>query len=1445
MFSNRVIGLFSQIPVILYSRGPSFIINYDAHTVLFLNSETLVTNNPGNSALDSSTNNFTITNTGSVTQGSICPFDPFEKSAYFNGVNTYLSAASNSAFGFETGDFTVECWVYPIKQGGHGASNYDCIIDFRNNILSAAAGVLYSFNNGTGIRWFVSNQDRITGGSIPNNKWTHLAVSRSSSSTKLFIDGVQSGSTYSDTTNYILNSPISIGRFYNGTATLQNGIFEGYISNVRVTKGQALYTSNFTPATGALSLTANGAATPSVEPLSSNVSLLTLQTGNLFNDNSTNNFTLSNTNVGIYPLYPFTSSSITYSSSAHGGSLYFNGSNWVTTPNISTFDFSLSSTNFTIEAWIYRQGSGTSRGIIGARQNITAHGWCLYSNTNNRLNLGAIIIGSSYQEYILSNITIPQNVWTHVALVKDSTGYIGFVNGISGTKISNVNGLDYKSAQPLIIGALGSGGELPFLGNISDVRITRGQALYTTNFTPPSAPLSLTDNGGATPSVAPLSSNISLHVKGTNAEILDAVCKNNIFVGGSVRLETNTPTDQIIADQSTNNFSLSTTSTIDVTTNSVYAVSGFSGYFNGTSYLAITDTNVCITSGDFTIECYLYTSDTQFQIIGGTTSSGLGFGYNVDNNSQGLWLGRLGVGVDATSNNQIPYNTWNHIAVTRSSGNVKFFVNGIQSGNTTASNITYLSGTCYVGRDRSSAAGFYYTGYISDLRITKGQALYTSNFTPPSAPLSLTDNGGATPSVAPLSSNISLLALQTQDKTFKDNSTNNFLLSNINNVGIFSFNPFYSANNILTYGGSLYFNGSSDISLTQNNSALLLSTNPFTIEFWFNTNSSTRYAQFIGNEVGSLTGFTIQINNANATAGEIVVYNKAVSVNSTTESYRNSTWNHLAFVRDLSGSRLYLNGVQKGTTNQAQSATTFDASSIRWAIGTNLQYANRGYVGYLSDLRITKGQALYTSNFTPPTASFLSLTANGGATPSVDPLSSNVSLLLNNFVPSLTSNNKSIRFPQNGFLQIPNINENLTLSSSDFTIEFNLFTTTQNVLQTVIDQRISDATQARLLVYINTSNKLVVDVNGTITTSTNNIPYKKWNKYSIFKTSGALGIAVNDVVDENSVIAESNTHLTPTNGTRIGTNVSTASASPLLGYVDDFKFIKGVSKFQNYSASTARAFTFDYLVVAGGGAGAKYPQTNYTTSGAGAGGLLQSTNINTTASYTYTISVGAGGAGGAMPGNNTEFGNNGGNSTLTLPTENITSIGGGGAASATTNPGNNGVSGGSGSGASYTGTGGARTGGAGTSGQGLSGGNAVNNSSGGGGGAGSAGGASGGNGGSGIQWLNGSFYAGGGGGSSTISAGAGGAGGGGNGNFGITDNQNSGAVNTGGGCGGSRGNSTAAANNARIIGSGGSGIVILRTSSASRLATVTGSPTITISGGFRYYTFTGSGTIKF
>ena len=85
--------------------------------------------------------------------------------------------------------------------------------------------------------------------------WVHVAVARSGSSLKLFVDGVQSGSTATTSTNFAngATNGVTIGRY----ATVASGHFKGFLSNIRVLKGTALYTANFTPPTRELTNVTN------------------------------------------------------------------------------------------------------------------------------------------------------------------------------------------------------------------------------------------------------------------------------------------------------------------------------------------------------------------------------------------------------------------------------------------------------------------------------------------------------------------------------------------------------------------------------------------------------------------------------------------------------------------------------------------------------------------------------------------------------------------------------------------------------------------------------------------------------------------------------------------------------------------------------------------------------------------------------------------------------------------------------------------------------------------------------------------------------------------------------------------------------------------------------------------------------------------------------------
>ena len=155
----------------------------------------------------------------------------------FPNTNSYIqpsAALSNYAFG--TADFTAEMWLYTISLPVGGATT----------IMFVSPSIQWLIVNGGAFVWDPDNVQQIVAFAvITTGVWQHIAISRSGGSTRMFVDGVQKGVTYADATNYGC-AALTIGKA--GAATTH---WNGYIDDIRITKGYGWYTSNFTPATSA------------------------------------------------------------------------------------------------------------------------------------------------------------------------------------------------------------------------------------------------------------------------------------------------------------------------------------------------------------------------------------------------------------------------------------------------------------------------------------------------------------------------------------------------------------------------------------------------------------------------------------------------------------------------------------------------------------------------------------------------------------------------------------------------------------------------------------------------------------------------------------------------------------------------------------------------------------------------------------------------------------------------------------------------------------------------------------------------------------------------------------------------------------------------------------------------------------------------------------------
>ena len=172
-----------------------------------------------------------------------------------------------------------------------------------------------------------------------------------------------------------------------------------------------------------------------------------------------------------------------------------------------------------------------------------------------------------------------------------------------------------------------------------------------------------------------------------------------------------------------------------------------SAYFDGTGdYIDLGGSSlssVC-DSGDFALELWFY-QDSRSNWVSlitnyGTNPGGWGVYINNDSPNQVYWWhhngsGFLYINYSQGTRTTITLDTWHHLAITRSGNTWRLFLNGIQEDTITDSNnITASNGAVHSGlRLGTINAGLDYPlhGYIDDVRITNGDARYTSNFTPP------------------------------------------------------------------------------------------------------------------------------------------------------------------------------------------------------------------------------------------------------------------------------------------------------------------------------------------------------------------------------------------------------------------------------------------------------------------------------------------------------------------------------------------------------------------------------------------------------------------------------------------------------------------------------------------------------------------------------------------
>jgi len=891
-------------------------------------------------------------------------------SVYFNGVNSYLTFTKNLEL---TTDFTIEFWLYLTAQPTQGFYFMGSVIG--PYIATEALKMLV----GQSGAWLINP-------ALPMpylNRWNHIALVRASNVMRLYINGVSSG-PYTTSQSFTGSQTFGIGAENSGASVINK---EFYMSSLRVSNiarysGTSTTSSNFgypslplandvntkflglqtatliDQSASPVTITANGAAIvsnfylPSYNPAQLNpalgaavpgvwtldeaayytqtkswpvydpsfkgTTLLLHGTGtngaqnNTFLDSSANNFTITragNTTQGS--LSPF---------SQTGWSVNFNRGTLTTTLTGK----SAGTGSVTYELFFYSSLRDAAVSAQSALFNSRGAGTGGDGIDCTVLSTGDIRITTSGSVLFQSVINISTtDIWYHLAIVRNgTTNWAVYLNGVSiGTFSSAIN----LSSVNLYLGTVGGSSQDWLKGYISNFRYTMA-AVYTSNFTPPTAPLTVI----------------------ANTEFLS--CLTNQF-----------------KDISANNFTI-TPAAVNGTLPSIQPFSPFapavaytpsaiggSGYFDGTSdYLQITGTAALVPDSVFTFEAWIYFGAiVSNEIIYSSLTTGqLLIGFNTTTS----WGIGARAGAFLLTSTTLPVaNQWNHIVACRGgtgTNQASLFLNGVRVANGTVSNAFNTTANYQVGYDGGSPT---WSGYISGLRLVKADVYgYTNTtITVPTAP----------PTAI---ANTALLI----------NFTNAGILdSTAKNVGE-TINSAQISTAVRRYGpSSMLFDGTSDYVVFPSSTNFELVAD-FTMECWIyptTITGSERGVFGIGTTDPNSNLVRIQASSSKlqfwlggSNSGGPGTGTKTGIITCTTALVLN-TWYHVALVRSGSGTnnvKLYLNGVLDGQGTGTYVITANPCSIGSGYPGTSIET----FFGYISDFRVTKNVARYLANFTPPTS---------------------------------------------------------------------------------------------------------------------------------------------------------------------------------------------------------------------------------------------------------------------------------------------------------------------------------------------------------------------------------------------------------------------------------------------------------------------------------------------
>ena len=885
---------------------------------------------------DQSDSNHTVTPTGHARTSSFSPYRPNGYSQHING-GRYIDIAASSDFLF-SGQWSVEFWFWgDEQQSSSGTSGW-------HDVFQIGSAYLEINNDGycaTGANMFGSVGSSVSGETHPIlwNRWNHIAYTRDGSNVvRHYVNGRYiAKATVTGSAGSSSNAP-RLGLYTSEAA-------ECFLYDVRISN-TARYTTEY------------GFDLPTTPFVSDSNTMALVCTGNMLKDYGPNSHAVTTNSSGTGKSLGYTP----YDSGVNLGNSAIitnaRSSSYLKLPrSADLYDWNPSSDHFTLEFWLYsrafRVGSPNNTPCVFSHatgSNNTFY-WGFGTNTSGNLYLyyyngGAVTVTGSTAMYT--------NNWYHCVMYKDNSGNIKFyLNGVQDASTTVSGTPQTNSGTDVWIGRAQNNTVGDF--NIADVRIVKGEAVYTGAFTPPTGPL--TKTGGTYSS----DTNVNTSITASNTKLL-----LNFPAG----IEDLAQTSELLEFYKTNNTDVEgDTGVVKYTGKPTIKTDGASGKFVNI-HMPLFE----LYSSPWTIEMWVRLTQSGQAAIWFDSDSG-SYGGNLHAridyaDSSRTFYTNLGVSITAayTSDEITFLNTWNHLVFQKQPENKKddesgictIFANGtmlasVLIGNkaSATADTAVFSALRLLGSQGPAGGYSAFTGNSQDIRVSD-----TARYPFMPVAQTLTTTNSARTGVTATGSNTKFLAFTTTTTTADATSTHT-ITGHGDAQGV-NWGPIAGMK-------SVYFDGSGDYFTVPNHADFNFGTGHYTVEFWINTRQTYAWIFFNAN---SNTGVRISIgNDASSSPGQIFFDEEISSNHNHYYSHAridDGSWHHVAFCRDGTTRRLFIDGkieARDTTTNRNLASGTVGHIGRKESLADATQFK-----GYISNFRWIKGQALYAESFTPPSA---------------------------------------------------------------------------------------------------------------------------------------------------------------------------------------------------------------------------------------------------------------------------------------------------------------------------------------------------------------------------------------------------------------------------------------------------------------------------------------------